>query len=86
MRRLAFLAAAFAFAALAANAADYAHGYQVDMPDLAGMRENISEGFWGTVTHGLDVLADFIGKVLVKLANAILVVLHDLGIGGHAGK
>lgn len=59
-----------------------AGGPGVDMQAAAeNIGQNLSNTFWGGIDHVVNVLVDFIGRIFMKLADAVLAVLHGVGIG-----
>lgn len=48
---------------------------------IQNIGQNVSNSFWGGIDHVANVLVDFIGRIFMKLADAVLAVLHGVGIG-----
>lgn len=80
MKRFPLVLMLVAVAVLAA-AGTHAQEWGVDSSSdmMAQARQDFSEGFWGTLNKLSDVLVDFIGRVLTKIAEAILMVFRGLG-------
>lgn len=43
--------------------------------------QTVSNSFWGGIDHVANVLVDFLGRIFMKIADAVLAVLHGVGIG-----
>jgi hypothetical protein len=82
--KLSYVVALLAMVAGAAVAQD-AGNMNVDaQAAVENLGQSLSAGFWGGVDHVVNVLVDFIGRILMKIADAVMVVLRDLGLGGHS--
>lgn len=80
MKHLPFIAL-FVLVAAAAVAQDAGNMHVEAQAAVENVAQNISNGFWGGVDHVVNVLVDFIGRIFMKLADAVLAVLHGVGIG-----